>query len=174
MVKKTVCIKPGTPTGSLVIAGVILFLIIGLLPSLAAAQGTASGQPQVVKVVPSQKSFSATLKAFRQEISNAGWSILNMHNMAGVLSERGYTLHPVVVLDVCSGKYSARVLSKDAYRPVSVFMPCRVSIYQTSQGKVFVAMMNTGAFLQQMPPEVAEVMSASDEEIGEVIARTVR
>lgn len=53
-------------------------------------------------------------------------------------------------------------------------MPCRVSIYQTSGGEVFIARMNTGAFVDMMPPEVAEIMSASDSEIEEIIARTVR
>lgn len=67
-----------------------------------------------------------------------------------------------------------RILRNDDYRPVSAFMPCRVSIYQTSAGQVFVARMNTGAFTDMMPPEVAEVMAASDAEIAEIIARAVR
>jgi uncharacterized protein (DUF302 family) len=107
-------------------------------------------------------------------VVKAGWSVLNVNNMAGVLSERGFTLDPVVILDVCSGKYSARILGNDDYRPISAFMPCRVSNYQTSGGEVFIARMNAAAFLEMMPPEVAEIMAASDEEIAEIIARTVR
>ncbi len=160
--------------GALIAAGLLFFSMAWLSPGFSQAQDAASDQLQFVKVVQSEKSFSATLKAFRDEVGKAGWSILNMHNMAGVLSERGYTIHPVVILDVCSGQYSARILGNDAYRPISVFMPCRVSIYQLSDGKVFVAMMNTGAFAKMMPPEVAEVMSASDAEIGQIIANTVR
>lgn len=38
----------------------------------------------------------------------------------------------------------------------------------------FISRMNTGAFLEMMPPEVADVMTAADEEIAEIIARTVR
>jgi uncharacterized protein (DUF302 family) len=138
------------------------------------AQGTPGDQPQLVQVVQSKKSFPETLKIFKEEVSKAGWSLLNVNNMAGVLSERGFTLHPVVILDVCSGKYSARILGNDEYRPVSAFMPCRVSIYQTSDGKVSIARMNTGAFVKMMLSEVAEVMSASDKEIAEIVANTVR
>jgi uncharacterized protein (DUF302 family) len=160
-----------SPVRSLLLAAVMLALT--LVPGFAMAQEN-SEQAQLVQVVESTKSFAETLKRFKEEVSKAGWSVLNANNMAGVLSERGYTVHPVVILDVCSGKYSARILEQDAYRPVSAFMPCRVSIYQTSDGKVYLARMNTGAFAAMMPPEVAEVMTASDEEIDKVIANTVK
>jgi uncharacterized protein (DUF302 family) len=153
--------------------GVALLLMAAwIIPGLAMAQG--GEQHQMVLVVKSNKSFPDTLKAFKEEVSKGGWSLLNANNMAGVLSERGFTLAPVVILDVCSGTYSARILSKDDYRPISAFMPCRVSIYQTSGGEVFLTRMNTGAFVRMMPPEVAEVMAASDKEIAKIIDRTVR
>ena len=162
--------------------GVLYVLIISVLmacyvtcmvPGHASAQGVEGQNGELVQVIQSKKSFPETLKAFKAEVSKAGWSVLNVNNMAGVLSERGFTLHPVVILDVCSGTYSARILSNDDYRPISAFMPCRVSIYRTSDGKVFIARMNTNVFITMMPPEVAEVMSASDEEIAKVITKTV-
>ncbi len=157
-----------------IIAGLMLFIVSMMLPSHAVAQGTEGDQLRLVLVAESTKSFPETLKTFKEEVSKGGWSIPNVKNMAGLLSEHGFTLHPIVILDVCSGKYSARILSKDEYRPFSAFMPCRVSIYQTSDGKVFITRMNTGAFVKMMPPEVAEVMSVADEEIAKIIAKTVR
>jgi len=53
-------------------------------------------------------------------------------------------------------------------------MPCRVSIYQTSDGKVYIARMNAGAVTEMMLTGVAEVMLASDKEIAEIIANAVR
>lgn len=149
-----------------------MLLVAWILPGAALAQ--SGDQPQLVEVVKSNKSFPETLQVFKEEAKAAGWSVLNVNNMAGVLSMRGFTLEPVVIIDVCSGRYSARILANDDYRPVSAFMPCRVSIYQTSGGDVFISRMNTSAFLEMMPPEVAEVMAASDEEIAQIIARTVR
>jgi len=156
-------------------AGLVLFFVICILPGLLVAQGTAGDRPQLVQVVQSQKSFPETLKAFKQEVTqNRAGVCLNVNNLAGVLSERGFTLHPVVVLDVCSGKHSSRILSNDDYRPFSAFMPCRVSIYQTSDGKVYIARMNAGAVTEMMLTGVAEVMLASDKEIAEIIANAVR
>ncbi|WP_420806142.1 DUF302 domain-containing protein [Chitinivibrio alkaliphilus] len=131
-------------------------------------------QPDPVIVQPSERGFAETVSAFKDEVSQAGWSVLNVNNMAGVLSSRGYTMQPVVIIDVCSGQYSARILSEDAYRPVSAFMPCRVSIYKTADGTVFFSRMNAGAFGSMMDPEVAEVMEQSDAEISEIIDRARR
>lgn len=160
----------------LTITTAVLFLLAGwLLSGPVAAEAPPSGEPsQLVEVVKSSKSFPETLKAFKAEVRSAGWSLLNSNNMAGILSERGFTLDPVVILDVCSGQYSARILSNDAYRPISAFMPCRVSIYQTSEGEVFIARMNVSAFVAMMPPEVAEVMIASDAEISKIIEKAIR
>ena len=167
--------KNRTPSGfktwisSFLVACTMFFLF----PATVIAQNPSGDQPQMAEVVHSPKSFAETLETFKEEAAKAGWSVLNVNNMAGVLSKRGFTLHPVVIIDVCSGKYSARILDEDDHRPVSAFMPCRVSIYQTSEGEVYISRMNTAAFLDMMPPEVAEVMSASDREVADMIANTV-
>ncbi|MEN2981474.1 MAG: DUF302 domain-containing protein [Thermus sp.] len=150
-------------------------LLKGLAAGLLLVFGLAlaQGQPQMVLVTESPKPFAQTVEAFKAEVKAAGWSILNYHNMAGILSEKGYTLQPILIFDVCSGRYSARILAKDEYRFISAFMPCRVSIYQTSGGKVFIARMNAAAFAPMLPKEVAEVMAASSQEIEAIIAKVV-
>lgn len=156
---------------------VLFLLALVMVFSLAFAapwKALAADQMQFVVTEVSTKSFPETVKAFKEEVSNAGWSVLNVNNMAGVLSEKGYVLEPVLILDVCSGKYSARILANDDYRTVSVFMPCRISIYRTSDGTVHVARMNTTAFAEMMQPEVAEVMRASDSEVDEIIAKAIK
>lgn len=57
---------------------------------------------------------------------------------------------------------------------MSAFMPCRVSIYINSDDRVFIARTNAGAFTAMMDPMVAEVMTASDAEVSEIIAATIR
>ncbi len=152
----------------------LLAMLVALAFAGAVQAGSHGGErPDMVKVTPSPHSFPATLAAFEHEASEAGWSILNRNNMAGTLSERGFTIDPVVILDVCSGRYSAQILEEDAFRPVSAFMPCRVSIYQDSQGDVFISRMNVPGFLPMMPEGVAEVMEKSSEEIEAIIERTV-
>lgn len=153
---------------------IFAMLFAGLLFAASAQAGSHGGeQPEMVKVTPSPMSFPDTVEAFEAQAKDAGWSVLNKNYMSGVLSQRGFTLDPVVIIDVCSGQYSARILEEDAFRPVSAFMPCRVSIYQDSQGDVFISRMNVPAFLPMMPDEVAEVMELSSNEIEAIIERTV-
>lgn len=154
-----------------------LLATVVALVSLAAPATAEEGsdkKPEAILVTPSAKPFAQTLRAFQDEVAKAGWSVLHVNNIAGVLSERGFTVHPVVILDVCSGSYSTRILSKDEYRSASAMMPCRVSIYQSSDGKVFVARMDIGGFAALMPPEVASVMAGADEAIGKMIEAAVR
>ena len=93
----------------------------------------------------SPKPLVPTTEAFREAVKSAGWSVLGVTNMAGILSERGFTPHPVLVFVACSGKYGADLLSKDEHRFVSSTIPCRVAIYQTSTGKVVISRMNSVA-----------------------------
>ncbi len=147
------------------------------LASLPAAAQTPAqpGGPQAPMFLEdtSPVNFPRTLDAFREEVKAAGWTILGEHNMAGILSTKGFTLHPVVVIEVCSGKYSARLLAKDEYRYVVSMIPCRVAIYQTSAGKVVISRMNTGMFAGMLSGEVAEVMRLSGSEMEAVIQKTL-
>lgn len=150
--------------------GMLLALAIALVPLGGAAQ---QEPPQMAKVTESPHDYAETVDRFKAEAKEAGWSILNVNNMAGVLSERGFTLDPVQILDVCSGKYSAQILEHDEFRPISAFMPCRVSIYKTSDGGVYISRMNVEEFLPMMPEEAAEVMKASSKDIEAIIERAL-
>ena len=159
---------------SAMVMGALLMAAATVMPQTATAEAEAGEMPEMVVVTPSPHGFAETVDAFREAVAEGGWSLLNETNMAGVLSARGHTLDPVIIFDACSGQYSAQILGHDEARPMSAFMPCRVSIYKTSEGDVFFARMNTAAFAAMLDPMVAEVMTASDAEISEIIDSVVR
>lgn len=130
-------------------------------------------QPQMFLQTESPKSLPKTVQIFKEEVSAAGWSILNTTNMAGILSTKGYTLDPILIFDVCSGKYSARILAKDEYRFVTPLMPCRMSIYQTSKGKVIISRLNAKSMTPMFSGELADIMMKSSEELEEIIKKTI-
>jgi uncharacterized protein (DUF302 family) len=149
-----------------------LFIVVFILCSGVYALADQS-KPQMFLQSESPKSLSETIKVFREEVAAGGWSILNVTNMAGVLSERGYTVSPVLIFDVCSGKYSANILAKDENRFVTPLMPCRIGIYQTSQGKVVIARLNAKSMAPMFSPELAETMIRSGDEIEVIIGKTI-
>ena len=139
-------------------------------PALMASE---TEQPQMFLLSESPKGFNETVKVFKAEVEKGGWSILNTTNLSGILSAKGYTLHPVLIFDVCSGKYSAKILEKDEYRHVTPLMPCRTSIYKTSKGKVIIARLNPKAMATMFEPALAQIMIASSGEIEEIINNTI-
>ncbi len=149
----------------------IMAIFVLLAPQQATADSQQAEMPSMVVVTPSENSFPETIAIFEREAKAAGWSILNRTNMAGILSARGFSLNPVMIYDVCSGEYSARILENDAYRPMSAFMPCRVSFYMTEDGGTYISRMNVQAFAPMLAPTVAEVMILSDNEISVIIEK---
>ena len=153
-------------------------LYITILLSLFAILSTAAvasdkEQPKMFLQSESPKGFKETVKVFKEEVKKGGWSILNTTNLAGILSAKGYTLDPVLIFDVCSGKYSAKILANDEYRHVTPLMPCRTSIYKTSKGKVVIARLNAKAMAPMFDPGLANIMLKSSNEIEEIINKTI-
>lgn len=123
----------------------------------------------------SPKALVPTVEAFKEAVKAGGWSILGVTNMAGILSERGFTLHPVLVFDACSGKYSSELLARDETRFVASMIPCRVAIYQTSTGKVIISRMNSVAMSSMVGhPAAAAVIKKSGEEMEQIIQATIK
>lgn len=173
-------LRRSLPERSLQTAGWLL-LVITLW--LFAVQSPATAQPQAPASAAAAKLFledsspkplGPTTEAFREAVRAAGWSVLGVTNMAGILSERGYTLHPVLVFDACSGKYSADLLSKDETRFVSSMIPCRVAIYQTSTGKVVISRMNSVAMAGMVGGHAGTVIKKSGEEMEQIIQATLK
>ena len=94
--------------------------------------------------------------------------------MAGILSERGFTLHPVLVFDACSGKYSSELLARDETRFVASMIPCRVAIYQTSTGKVVISRMNSVAMADMAGGPTGVIIKKSGEEMELIIKATLK
>ncbi len=117
----------------------------------------------------SPQGFVATVDAFTAGVSDAGWSILGKTNMAGVLSERGFTVDPVLVFEPCSGAYSSELLGRDETRFVSSMIPCRVAIYKTSAGDVVISRINTGAMAEMIGGDAAPIIRQSGEELEAII-----
>ena len=155
----------------------LLVITLWLFSDIASAQTEAAPKPAMPVLVledASPKAMVPTTEAFREAVKAAGWSVLGVTNMAGILSERGFTLHPVLIFDACSGKYSADLLSKDETRFVASMIPCRVAIYQTSTGKVMLSRMNSMAMADMVGGHAGTVIKKSGEEMEQIIQATLK
>ncbi|MFT4261408.1 MAG: DUF302 domain-containing protein [Candidatus Woesearchaeota archaeon] len=141
------------------VIGLILFTFILILtaPSL------------MMNEYKSQYDFNQTVEVFEQRVSDAGWGILNTHDMQAVKANLGYEVLPVKIFDLCSGQYSYEILREDDERIVTPMMPCRISIYEKSDGQTYIAMMNSGLVAKLFGGTINDVMQKATKEIKQIV-----
>lgn len=118
----------------------------------------------------SPHSFADTVQVFEQAVSEAGWSVLQVHDMQGILADHGHDVAAVKIYELCSSLYSAEILVEDDARLISPLMPCRVSIYEKSDGTTYIARMNSELMAKPFGGVIARVMDTAAVETEEVIA----
>lgn len=122
----------------------------------------------------SQYDFETTLEVFEQAVSDAGWSILTVHDMQKTLQTHGHDVRAVQIFELCSSKYSAEILKLDDERIVAPLMPCRVAIYEKSDGKTYITRMDSQLMAKPFGGIITEVMDQAASEIEDVIAKVIR
>jgi uncharacterized protein (DUF302 family) len=88
------------------------------------------------------------------------------------VARHGADVPGVTVFDLCSSKYSIEILERDDERIVTPMMPCRVSVYETSDGTTYVARMNSGLVARMFGGLINDVMQKASAET-EAFIRTV-
>lgn len=121
----------------------------------------------------SPKNLTATRAAFEQAAVAQGWSILGVENVAEILAERGYSVAPVLVFQACSGKYSSKLLGDDNTRFVASMIPCRVALYQKSNGQVIISRMNSASMGERIGGEAGSVIKQSGQDMETIIQNTL-
>ena len=117
----------------------------------------------------SRHDFNTTVEMFQEEVDEAGWGILNVHDMQQVKADLGYEVLPVKVFDVCSGEYSATILKEDDARLVTPMMPCRISIYEKSDGNTYIGRMNSAVVAKFFGGTINDVMQVATAETEDIL-----
>jgi len=94
----------------------------------------------------SKYGFDHTVEAFIAEVDKAGWKVVGQHDMKSTLANFGHDVLNVKIIEVCSAKYSAEILKLDDERIVSPLIPCRIAIYEKSNGNTYIGRMNSPLF----------------------------
>lgn len=87
-----------------------------------------------------------------------GWALAGLRNPAKAVQNDGGNVLPVLMVEICSTKYSAPILKDDDQRILSILMPCKISVYKKQDGKVYIGTMNAGLMGRFFGPMVGEVM----------------
>ena len=109
----------------------------------------------------SKYGFEETMQKLSQIILENGWKVTYTHDLQETMKKNGKDVLPVKVIELCKPDYAYRILGDDVQRIYSNMMPCRISVYEKSDGNTYVSRMNSELMASQIGGVVQEVMSSA-------------
>ncbi|MBP1662926.1 MAG: hypothetical protein H6Q19_66 [Bacteroidetes bacterium] len=109
--------------------------------------------------VQSNYNFDQTVEKLTETILSANWKVSHVHDLQETMRKNKFDVLPVKVLELCKPAYSVKLLEKDDERIYSSMMPCRISVYNKSDGYTYVSLMNSGMMAAQLGGVVELVMT---------------
>lgn len=102
-----------------------------------------------------------TVKILVETIEKDGWKVQITHDLQQSLKNKGYDVLPVKVVELCNPDHSSKILSRDEERIYANLMPCRIAVYDKSDGNTYLSLMNAGMLSKEIGGVVEEVMGAA-------------
>ncbi len=149
----------------------IIGLVLGVLIMGLTAYRAAPGM--MLKEAESNYNFEQSVEVFTQTAEDMGWSIPTVHDMKETMDNYGYEVLNAKVFELCHPEHASKILELDDERIVSSMMPCRVSIYEKSDGKTYVSWMNTAMMGNMMGGVIADVMGIASKESETMISSLI-
>lgn len=135
----------------------------------------SSAQSLMLKEEVSKYNYEESVELFRKTALEHGWQIPTVHDMKLIMEKHNMgSVLPGIVFELCHPDHAYEILKRDAERIVMSMMPCRVAIYEKSDGKVYVSWMNTGLMGSMMKGVVPEVMKAASAESYAIISVLIK
>ena len=153
-----------------------LFLSFATLPALAES-ATAASHPNPRAIVSenvSHADFNVTLTTLKEQLANDGWTLLTEIDLAKRLATKKVIIPGgMVILELTSGGNTVALLKNEETRYIAGLMPCSVSVYGMSDGRVIISRMNASLLTSMLEPKVAEVMGKSAAKLDTSIANAL-
>ena len=124
---------------------------------------------------PSAYGLEETVTRLTDAAKAAGWVVQSIVDLEKSIEKNGGgVVRPVRLVNICQAKHAARIMSDDTARRASVLMPCTLSVYEKSDGSIWVGAMNPGLIAPLFGGVVAAVMGKAVAREQESFLATVR
>jgi uncharacterized protein (DUF302 family) len=105
-------------------------------------------------------SLDKTVAALEAAAKQEGWVVSSIAKLdQSVKKHGGPDMRPVRLVNLCQAQHAGKILTDDDARFVSVMMPCTISVYEKSDGSVWMASMNPGLMGRIFGGVISEVMA---------------
>lgn len=115
--------------------------------------------------------FEETINKLTELVPKNEWKIIQMLDLQETMRKNGKDVLPVKVVEMCKPDYAYQLLSEDLQRIYSNMMPCRVSVYEKSDGKIYISRMNSAMFAEQIGGVMQDVMSKAFDDVEKMIKK---
>ena len=133
--------------------GLVLALVVGLLAARVFLPRL------ILPETRSDYSLDATVTRLTDAAKAAGWVVQSIVELEKSIEKNGGgVVRPVRLVNICQARHAARIMNDDTARHASVLMPCTISVYEKSDGSIWVGAMNAGLIAPFFGGVVAEVM----------------
>ena len=118
----------------------------------------------------SNRNYADTLSILSEGFpKKQGWHLLKMTDYQESTAPF-VAMERICSINVCNPRYASQILSDDANRGVTAFMPLAVGIYEDKKGQVFVSQLNVRLLGMMFGGTIAKMMNLAGIDINEVIA----
>lgn len=117
----------------------------------------------------SRYDFEETINQLSELVPENEWKIIQILDLQETMKKNGKEVLPVKVVEMCKPEYAYQLLSDDSQRIYSNMMPCRVSVYEKSDGNTYISRMNSAMFAEQIGGVMQEVMSKAFDDVESMI-----
>ena len=146
------------------VAGILLITLLG----------SALVYDSTFLVEESKYGFNETIDRIEALGKERKWTVSHMYNLQATMERNQMEVNPVVVMSLCKPTIAFKVLSADRERPVSALMPCRVSVYETEEGKIMVSRIKSGIIESMLSGVSRSAMAEASNEIEEILEMVTR
>jgi uncharacterized protein (DUF302 family) len=150
---------------------VSVLMLCGLM---ATSQNTSKSNPLLLIENQSRFGFAETIEKLSKTIVENGWKITITHDLQETMKKNSKEVLPVKVIELCNPNHAFQILSKDGLRNVSPMLPCRISVYEKSDGYTYISRMNAPAFADIIGGEAAKTIIKAFEETEEFVKLVVK
>ena len=142
------------------IANIIIGFILGIIVTGIIVWQIMPGMMLTERLSP--YGVDETVAKITANAKAEGWVVSTIQPLhKAVKKHGGGDLPPVVLINLCQANHAYNILKEDNNKVISVMMPCTISVYQKTDGQVYVGTMNAGLLGAMFGGTVAEVMGGT-------------
>jgi uncharacterized protein (DUF302 family) len=119
----------------------------------------------------SRLGFDATVTALQNAAKKRGWEIGPVMNMQEAMQKAGHKdAKPFKMLVMCNKDLAEDLITAQVAQRAMPFAPCRLSVFEGNDGKVYIVKPNTELMAQMAAPAFAPLLKKFAEEENAVLA----